>query len=313
MLVEYALTPDIFDSTSYGSSELCNVHLQYLKEVLLEEALVRDLHGGGWSSYIQNWIKGAGDRCPQRAKELLKKLAKQKRLRYAPAVAGTPLTNSKDWCHEAIASHSIYPLNGIIASTAIAEEFQDIELVASIEKLPSATWWRERSGNVRLHKRTEDYLRHLQLVLSHANSIMFVDAYLDPTQPRYREFDQIIKAMKRVDDPPLIEIHRVEYDGSGSSRQDISPTEWEQRFSTLSTILQLTGLTVEVFIWDYFHDRSIITDIVGINLNSGLDLSRLFKEQTTWSRLSRSVRDDIQLEFSPNTGRHKLKHQFRLP
>ena len=43
LLAEYALTPDVFDATSYNSEEVCGLHLQTLKEVLLNEGLVRDL------------------------------------------------------------------------------------------------------------------------------------------------------------------------------------------------------------------------------------------------------------------------------
>lgn len=133
MLAEYALVPDIFDTISYSSPELCDTRMQYLKEVLLEEALIRDLHGGGgWSAYIKDWVKEAGDRCPQRSKELLKKLAKQKRLRCVQAVSETPPTNSTDWCREAIASHNIYPLNGVIASRAITEDLQGTECRATL-------------------------------------------------------------------------------------------------------------------------------------------------------------------------------------
>jgi|GEM_PF-5573847 len=46
MLVEYALVPDVLDSTCYSSPELCEASLQILKPILLEEAPVRDLRGG---------------------------------------------------------------------------------------------------------------------------------------------------------------------------------------------------------------------------------------------------------------------------
>jgi hypothetical protein len=313
MLTEYALIPDIFDSTSYDSSELCSVHLQYLNEALLEEALVRDLREGEWLAYLKNWVKQPQEYCPQRAKELLKKLVNQNRLRRVTSAMATQPKDCKDWCQEAIASHDDYSLNGVITSKSLAEEFKEIDLVASIERLSGKVWWQKRGPSVRLYKRTSDYLKHLQLVLSQANSIMLIDPYLDPTEPRYREFGQIIRAAQRLDVSPLIEIHRVEYNGSGSNRQNITPTEWECRFSQLSTILQSAGLNADIFIWDYFHDRFIISDLLGIKLSCGLDLSNNTNELTTWSRLSRLDRDDVQREFASNTTRHRLKHRFTVP
>ena len=311
MLAEYALVPDIFDVTAYSSSEICGVHLQYLKEALLEEALVRDLRGGEWRVYIKKSL----DHYHPKAKELFKKLATQKRIRTVPFCSPTKPANHADWCVEAIASHGWKSLNGVITSTAVAKAHKKIPLVASIEKLSSAPWWRNRGHSVRLRKQTQDYLQHLQLVLSHANSIAFIDPYLDPTQRPYREFHQLIEAANRADIAPLIEIHTAAkgFDKDSNSRQELSLVDWKFRLSSLSHTLRTTQLEAEIFVWEYFHDRYIISNIVGINLNGGIDISRNPQEETTWNRLTRDVRDDIQREFTPNASQHELKYQFRLP
>ena len=315
MLAEYALVPDIFDVTAYSSSEICGIHLQYLKEALLEEALVRDLRGGEWRDYIKAWMQTSLDHCHPKAKELLKKLATQKRIHTVPFCGSAQPANHADWCVEAIASHNWKPLNGVITSTAVAAAHKKIPLVASIEKLSSAPWWQKRGHSVRLRKQTQDYLQHLQLVLSHANSIAFIDPYLDPTQPHYREFYQLIEAANRADIAPLIEIHTAAkgFDKDNNSRKELSLLDWKVRLRRLSHTLQNTQLEAEIFVWDYFHDRYIISNIVGINLNGGIDISPNPQEETTWNRLTRDVRDDIQREFTPNASQHKLKYQFRLP
>ena len=84
LLAEYALTPDVFDSTSYSSDEVGRIQLQHLKEVLLSEGLVRDLRDGKWLALF------ADDGRPwhMRGKELLKKLVQQKRLRRCCRRAG---------------------------------------------------------------------------------------------------------------------------------------------------------------------------------------------------------------------------------
>ena len=40
LLAEYALTPGVFDVTAYSSEEVCGLHLQTLKDVLLHEGCV---------------------------------------------------------------------------------------------------------------------------------------------------------------------------------------------------------------------------------------------------------------------------------
>jgi hypothetical protein len=51
MLDEYALVPDIFDSSAYSNPAFIEMCLPHLKEPILREALVRDLCGGGWSQF----------------------------------------------------------------------------------------------------------------------------------------------------------------------------------------------------------------------------------------------------------------------
>ena len=46
LLAEYALTPDVFDSTSYSSDEVCDLRLQVLKDRLLSSGLVRKVRDG---------------------------------------------------------------------------------------------------------------------------------------------------------------------------------------------------------------------------------------------------------------------------
>lgn len=308
MIAECALVPDIFDGASYSSPEVCDIHLGNLKEYLLREALVRDLREGEWGRYVSSeagWYP--------RAKELMKKLISQRRLHPSASATDIAPANCVDWCQEALASHAINPLVGIIASNAVAHEFHDKAVVASIEKLSNASWWQARSPSLRLHRTTDDYLQHLRLVLSHAHSLMFIDPHLDPTRRGYREFVRLLQAARRPKVEPLIEIHRVCYVDSGPHRQVVEVEEWEKRFrESLAASLTTAGLGVEVFIWDDFHDRYLITDIVGINMPNGFDVAK-DPNLTTWSRLGRRERDDVQREFDHAAKRHALRHRFKVP
>ena len=311
MLVEYALVPDIFDSTCYNTVETCDVHLQYLKEPLLQDALVRDLRNGGWSTFVRKDMP----RYHLRAKELIRKLISQNRLCKSEPIGQSIPTNYMGWCNEALASHKHNPLNGIIASSLVAAQFKNVTEVASIEKLYNASWWQNRSPSIRLNRNTNDYIFHLKLILNHGNSLMFVDPHIDPGENRYGEFIQLLKAIRGSDGiSPRIEIHRVCYKGSGANRKIFPFDYWEMNFKkNFSKKLTSKGLSVEVFIWDDFHDRYLITDILGIAIPNGFDISNISNNQTTWTKLGRRDRDDIQREFDPSAGYHDLKHRFRLP
>lgn len=310
LLAEFSLVPDVFDTTCYTSDELCDVHLQNLKEVLLSEGIVRNLRDGDW---LQEF---GGETRPwhKRGKELLKKLVTQNRLRPSAAVQPSAPTTDVEWCHEALGSHRATPLHGIVAAPPTCDQFQRERMVASITKLSSAPWWASRSPSVRLTRTLADYQQHLGLVLTCANSIMIIDAHLDPSQQRYAEVVPLLCSMASRASKPLVEIHRVCYVGSGRQREIVQQSDWQDRFRrAMSSRMATAGLEVEVFIWDDFHDRYVITDLIGIGLQNGLDTTADANAVTTWNRLGRNERDDIQREFDQASNRHSLRGRFTLP
>jgi hypothetical protein len=310
LLAEYALTPDVFDLTSYSSDEVCGLHLQSIKDVLLHEALVRNLRDGEWATLFSGNYRS----WHRRGKELLKKLVQQKRLIPHRAMSQSSPASDSGWCDEAIDSHEATPLSGIIVTDSIASAYESQPLVAPIRRLATTPWWTSRSSSVRLGRRLADYRASLNLVLHHANSIMFIDPHLDPSRPQYRDFLQLVQAAGGRTPVPLVEVHRVCYRGSGPSRVILNSSDVEATFrSHLSGPVAAAGLEVEVFIWDDFHDRYLISDLVGIALPNGFDTTAAPNAVTTWTRLGRHDRDDIQREFDPASHRHHLRVRFRVP
>ena len=142
---------------------------------------------------------------------------------------------------------------------------------------------------------------------------MFIDAHVDPSLARYSDFVKLVCKMGGRFPKPLIEIHRVCYIGSGQSRQIVPTSDWETRFrQAMSPSLTTAGLSAKVLIWDDFHDRHIISDLIGIGMLNGLDTTTA-STKTTWNRLGRTDRDDVQREFDPASGTHSLRGQFVLP
>lgn len=309
LLAEYGLIPDVFDTTCYSTADLADVHLQHLKEVLLCEGVVRNFRDGAWlhefAGETRLWHK--------RGRELLKKLATQNRLQLdRPHLATVPATDVQ-WCHEALASHGSRALGGIISTQSTSEQFAKNPLVAAITRLSSAAWWASRSPSIRVERNIADYRRHLGLVLECANSIMFIDAHCDPSSQRYAGIAPLICHVADRSPHPAIEIHRVCYVGSGRGRQILTPRDWENKFrQAMGVQLQSAGLRVEVFVWDDFHDRYVISDLVGIALLNGLDTTSAPNAKTMWNRLGRVERDDIQREFDPAAKRHELRHHFTI-
>jgi len=310
LLSEFALTPDVLDSSCYTTSEVGEIYCKILKKALLEEdGLIRNLRDETWSNLFFQ---------PPRAwhpkwKELVKKLKKQNRLIKSPTMGGPEPACDDDWCNEALRSDAHTPLVGVIANRDVASRFAAIPKVASIADLETKDWWTSRSPSLRLQRNLAEYSKALSLFLRHARSVMFIDAHLDPSQLRYQDFVRLLQGAANREPSPVIEVHRVTYKGSGPSRRLKSKADWEAVFRTnMEPSLRTNGPAVEVFIWDDFHDRHIVSDLAGIHLGNGLDTTTA-AAMTTWTRLGRDARDDIQREFDPGSREHLLLHRFKIP
>jgi hypothetical protein len=149
-------------------------------------------------------------------------------------------------------------------------------------------------------------------MLRQARSVMFIDAHLNPSHKDYQEIPRLLQCAAHRNPAPTIEIHRVIYVGSDTRRILIKPADLEHDFrSSMTTSLRAGGLSVKVFIWDDFHDRHIISDLAGIHLGNGLKTTTS-PAKTTWTRLGRDVRDEIQREFDQASGEHFLHHSFTV-
>lgn len=309
MLKEYALIPDIFDETCYSAPGICPVQLNNIRELVLHEAVVPNLRDGEWSKYLT----AQNHRFHRIGKELIRAARKESRLiKRSSSLTDVP-QDDRGWASEAIASHEQKSLDGVLISQRHAHEFAEHSIVGCIESLHECDWWRARSPSVRLGRNINEYLRVLSLVLHHANSLMFIDPHLDLSRHNYVEFPRLILECQRENPNlnPRLEIHRVCYVGSGQHRTFPSHEDWQERFSRiLNPIVQPGGLKVTVFIWDDFHDRYLISNLIGISLPNGFDTTTNPNDVTTWTRLGAQEKDDVQREFDPASGRHELRHRF---
>src|SRR5439155_27259993 len=145
-------------------------------------------------------------------------------------------------------------------------------------------------------------------------SIQCIDPHLDPTRYGYRQFGDLLVRAGGRKPLPVLEIHRVCYEGSGPNRTVLTPDEIERRFRReLAAQLSAAGLRVEVFVWDDFHYRHVVSNLLGILMENGFDTATDPRSITTWARLGRGDRDDIQREFDPASRRHALRARFRIP
>jgi hypothetical protein len=276
----------------------------------MEEAVVRDLRGGLWSRQV---LEGSNGVWEPAAKELLKKLRNKVRLLAAQSEEEQDPQTPLEWGKEALQSHAREPLSAVVVGNRVFESLAGNPVVCCVERLPSSQWWRSRSCSVRLGRQMDDYLRVLRLVLGHAIYLRFIDPHLDPSQRRYSQFKQLMFACKRTGLLPRIELHRVGYKGSGRDKDPFKTVAAaKELFQGLDRAMAEEGIEAEVFVWDDFHDRHLITNLLGISMANGFDTSGNSQERTTWTRLSFDDRVDVEREFDLSSKKHDLHFKFTI-
>jgi hypothetical protein len=308
MIEEYALTPDVFDRSSYSQPDYIDMCLPYLKDALFNEALVRDLCDGDWSRWCNDRDRLRSSH--RLAKEILRKLKDRNRLRSFPRQSTGSPVNAVDWCTEALSSHRKSPLSGIITTDSTKQNFKADPMIASIEKLPGCNWWQARSCSAVLERTTESFLTALEKILDCANSLMFIDPNLDPSS-NYNEFFRLLEPLQERRPIPQIELHRSFCLGDGPQRRILSQSQGMKLFQPLDAKLQPLGLHADVYFWQDFHARYLITDLLCILAEAGFDTTWT-KQKTTWARLSSADRDNIQRDFDPAVRSMALKFQFPI-
>lgn len=309
MLSEFALSPAIFRTNSYESNGVADVCLGTLRMPLLEDCVVRNLHGGDWFQQL----KEQRDTLHPKAKELLEKLRNQSRLvGHEPCDNECPRSD-EGWENEALVSHERASLAGMIFSKdAKVNRHRENRLVACPEKLSSSDFWKERSCSLRIPRTINDYCNLLLPLLRHATGIAFIDPHLDPKQDRYKDFLRLFThpALTGRGCKPAIEIHRVAWLGDGKDKRSRS-SEIESIFKEeWATQIANCGMKIKVFLWDDFHDRFVHSNLLSMNWSNGFDTTTDSSARVTVSRLSRVDRDDLQKEFAENSTSHNLLKMF---
>lgn len=204
------------------------------------------------------------------------------------------------------------PLSGIVADEATAAACGGGHALAPVTKLNEQAWWMGGKNSAELKRSTEAYLEALGPTLSNSRFIMFIDPHLDPTRPSYNGFAELLRLRGPRNPSPKIEVHRVCYSGSGRERQVVTEPEWKLRFEQgIGSVANQTGLKVEVSIWDDFHDRYLISNLIGILMPNGFDTEGN-PSVTRWARLDREHRDNVEREFHTAAQMHSLRHRFEV-
>lgn len=305
MIDEFALTPDVFLSEGYSNPAYIDMRLPDLRAALLAEGtLVRNLGNGAFSKYCPSLGRSTA--------ELFRKLQSRNRLRPFPLRTKLDEGMPASWCVEALATHDVTPLTGIITSHTVKAAHERVLTVAAVEELSTTDWWRRRRTSFSPERNIASYLEHMGLLLDQANSFMLVDPNLDPSQRNYRDFHELLVPLAKRDPVPAVEIHRAFCSGDGPARTFPSEGEWRRRFESLHMQLAGMGISARVFFWQDFHERWLITDIAGYQVDQGFDTTTAPNSRNPFARIDSVTREAQQRRWDPASRPTELKFSFDI-
>ena len=185
----------------------------------------------------------------------------------------------------------------------------------SIKELTGVDEDLKPARSMRVRQQTIEYLRHLGCVFTNGRRICVIDPFLDPASQSYKEIPQLLLAARNRNPQPCLEIHRkCNYKPQGERERPITlENEWRAIFRLWNEQFDRAGLRVEIRIWDEFHNRYFLSEILGLHVGKGFIASRNPRAIDAWSRLSRDDRVKVDREFDENNSPdHQLWCRFSI-
>lgn len=298
LLPEYALLHEVFAAEK--------PMLAYLRDAILDHALVRDLRGGEWSRALRDFVR---DRPSLLAREIVESLVKNNQLSSFPSALSKKPANERDWCDEALDTHRQRVLEAIIVGCETAQHYKGRKPVVGVDAIAESRPTARHTVSVRPRYRISEYLAHLELVLAAARRVCFIDPYIDPAHRDYQDFPQLLLRAGQRTPHPRIEIHRKCSYGNQflKSESQVRPI-----FGGWDRLLAQSGVKVRVVIWDDFKVRYLLSDIIGLHVAKGFKTNNHPSEVNVWNRLSRTDREDVDREFDENSPSHTSYCTFEI-
>lgn len=316
MLYEFAMTPELFDSSVANTDNRYGIIMGQLLEGLVENGLLANFHKDRWSKHVEEKMEMLSPMLKDQILTYLILLDKRNRLvRHPKRIAGTP-KNDHEWLDLILKSHGRIQFHAIVLSKTLMDSCgRDCNsFVEFFGSLNSEQWKNSRRKTLTVTKSVNEYRAALEPVLRYARSLRLIDPYLNAEESRYFDTISICSELRgnRGNEIPRLPGH-IEIHAEKKNQKPRDKTAeydlnlWKEK---LEPLIKEHKHTFRVFLWESregrekMHDRFILTDQCGISTPGGLDCPRYSHANSTdWSLLDQAVRnkrwDDYDPEMSP--------------
>lgn len=310
LLPEYSLIPDIFDTNSYSDRITGHGLLGIVMDEISQGGLISDLYNGEWYKSMVN--QAMNPNIFPFFLHQLKIIFRENRLISRPCQSTSKPKNDIEWCQEAIALSGLVSLQGIICSDRTQSKCFDHNKLSSISNLYKVDWWQNRNSFVEVQHTVNNYKEFLEPIIQSANSLIIIDRFLDPKKQNYKIFLELLQNICSSVRIPDIEIHRTNYIKNSGNKNILSRGKWEKRFRNgMRDFNQSFKQKISVFLWEEFHERYLITNVVGIHSGNSFQIDK-YKDRTIWSRLNKVDKEAIESDFDETATTRAKPKKFKL-
>jgi hypothetical protein len=319
VLYEFAMTPDVFDTTVVDADPTLGIVLVQLLRGMCDNGLIANLHRDRWARHVmEHRLTRLSPALRDKVIACLNTLHDRHRLvRHPRRMQGDPIVDG-EWLELALESHRRIPFHSIILSKALLSECADSNIMLTeLSGAQDPPQWQSRRRSFTLTKCDADYRAALAPILRHARTLTLIDPYMSCRDSRF--FNTVKICIDLLGQrghailPARIHIH------AGNPQDNYHHPEsivnrlnaWKQCFRPLMDTQHPHHF--KVFLWEAhpgsetFHDRYILTDQCGISVPSGLDCrADSVPNSTTWSLLDEEDRTRRLQDFDPATSSFRL-------
>ena len=314
MFYEYAITPEVFDSSFLEGNDAHPVILTQLLRGICKNGMISDLNKSDWARDIKRRLgEVPSQKTKSKLMNLLSTLNDRKRLVRHPKTPNAP-QDDFGWLQLALEAHNRAPLDMIMLTSELLEcSGMTDEILAEVGETLDSPAWLAREQSRTIEQREEDYRYLLPKILRHAKRLYLIDPYFRPDQSRWTDTIKICASlMGQRGGVPLrgiIEIHTG--DPLLRKRTPQTPQREAEAWERWKRAVFIPNYTHTLFVsmWRRFddgvrvHDRFLITDQVGFSIAGGLDCRRPedVQSNTIWTLMDEDDRQTWLGKFRVGT------------
>ncbi len=289
MISKVAIVPECFENCNEPKSLI-----SVLLDVLNSGILLSDFHKKDkWSALINELYKDYLDPKYRNKILLLMKSLKNKGKIVRLPDFGETIDSEKKWFYAAVTHASMGNVNLITIGNKSVDVCMKNDKCHHINDVNiSDEWIGLKRNDLMLHKTQTEVDNVLKTFLPYSTTLKIIDPYFNETGKCKDSIEIFAKHFRNRGELGYLR-STVEIHTTNAKDRNIDLNTFKVRLQRMLEKIDNEGKhTFKIFIWkdnnpeDKFHDRIILTNVVGIKSTHSFDVKENSRQEVTWSILS---------------------------